>query len=405
MTSSAPAPAAPAAPAADESAILGTYKRAPMQIVRGKGVFLYDDDGRAYLDFTSGIAVSALGYDDPGVNAALQEAMATGVLHTSNLFRTPDGEALAARLTALSGFAAKAFFCNSGAEANEGAFKFARKWARAIGGPAKHEIIALRGSFHGRLFGTVAATDRPAYRLPFTPLVPGVRICERDLAELEQVVSADTTAAVIVEPIQGEGGVRVMDAGLLRELRRLTQERRVALILDEIQCGLGRTGALFAYEHAGIHPDMVTLAKPIANGLPMGAVLCSAEIAAAMAPGDHGTTFGGGPFVAHVARHVLERLAAPAMLAHVRDMAAFFREALAALQARTGAIRAIRGMGMMWGLDVHEPVARLVERARGEGLLLVGAGEHTLRLLPPLVMTRDEAQDGLARLERVLLGG
>src|SRR4051794_30953863 len=271
-------PAAPT-PAPLESAILGTYKRAPVELVRGSGVYLYDAEGRAYLDFVSGIAVNALGYDDAGLKAAMHAA-AEGLVHTSNLYSTAPGERLAAALVARS-FARKVFFCNSGAEANEGAFKFARKWARTQG-EAKHEIVALRGPFHGRLFGPLAATDRPAYRLPFRPLVPGVSIFERDLAELDAALSEDTVAALILEPVQGEGGVRVLDPGFMRELRAVTASRNIALILDEIQCGLGRTGTLFAYEQMGIVPDMVTLAKPIAGGLPMGAILMSDTIASAV---------------------------------------------------------------------------------------------------------------------------
>lgn len=391
--------------ASPATAILGTYKRAPMCFVRGEGVHLYDEAGTAYLDFTSGIAVNALGYGDPGLTRAMQEAMGSGLIHTSNLYRTAPGEALAERLVALSGFAHKAFFCNSGAEANEGAFKIARKWGRAIGGPAKHEIIAVRGSFHGRLFATVAATDRPAYRLPFRPLVPGVHIVERDLGELETALDAETTCALIVEPIQGEGGVRVLEPALLQAMRRMTQERQIAFILDEIQCGLGRTGSLFAFERAEIQPDLVTLAKPMAGGLPMGAVLMTQPFADAMAPGDHGTTFGGGPFVASVALHVLERLADPALLAHVRAMGQLFADELAAMQARTGRVRAVRGAGLMWGVDVHEPAAPVIERARGLGLLVVSAGEHTLRLLPPLVLSPEDARSGLARLEQAITAG
>jgi acetylornithine/succinyldiaminopimelate/putrescine aminotransferase len=229
------------APAPLESAILGTYKRAPVELVRGSGVYLYDAEGKSYLDFGSGIAVNSLGYDDAGLKAALHAA-AEGLIHTSNLYHTAPGERLAAALVARS-FASKVFFCNSGAEANEGAFKIARRWARTQG-DAKHEIIALRGAFHGRLFGTLAATDRPNYRLPFRPLAPGISIFERDLKELDAALNADTVAAVIVEPIQGEGGVRVIDHGFLRELRAVTASRNIALIFDEIQCGLGRTGSL-----------------------------------------------------------------------------------------------------------------------------------------------------------------
>jgi predicted acetylornithine/succinylornithine family transaminase len=383
------------------SAQLPVYKPAPVDFVRGAGVELFDASGHAYLDFASGIAVNALGYGDPGIAAAMRSAMESGVLHVSNLYRTAPAERLAEALVARS-FAASVFFCNSGAEANEGAFKFARRWARGIGGPAKHEIVALRGGFHGRLFATLAATDRPHYRAPFRPLAGGVSIAERDLQALDALLAHETAAAVIVEPVQGEGGVRVLDAGFLRALRDLTRERQVALIFDEIQCGLGRTGWLFAYERLGFEPDMVTLAKPIAGGLPMGAVLTSAEIAAAMQPGDHGSTFGGGPFVSTVALHVLERLADAALLRHVREDGAWLGHALEEMAERTGRIRAVRGLGYMWGLDVMQKAADVVGRALEQRLLLLTAGEHTVRLLPPLIATRAELERGLAVLEDVL---
>ena len=390
--------AAPA-PAPLESAILGTYKRAPVELVRGSGVYLYDAEGKAYLDFGSGIAVNSLGYDDAGLKAALHAA-AEGLIHTSNLYHTAPGERLAATLVARS-FADKVFFCNSGAEANEGAFKFARRWARTQG-EAKHEIVALRGAFHGRLFGTLAATDRPAYRLPFRPLAPGISIFERDLADLDAVLSADTTAALIVEPVQGEGGVRVLDPGFLRELRALTKEHGIALILDEIQCGLGRTGTLFAYEQSGIEPDMVTLAKPLAGGLPMGAILMTNEIPSAIKPGDHGTTFGGGPFVSSVALHVLERLSDPALLSHVKETGEWFGEELNEIAHRTSRIRQVRGVGFMWGVDVMGTAAHVVSEALAHGLLVCSAGDYTVRLLPPLVATRDDLARGLQILEEVL---
>ena len=387
------------APAPLESAILGTYKRAPVELVRGSGVYLYDAEGKAYLDFGSGIAVNSLGYDDAGLKAALHAA-AEGLIHTSNLYHTAPGERLAATLVARS-FASKVFFCNSGAEANEGAFKIARRWARTQG-EAKHEIIALRGAFHGRLFGTLAATDRPNYRLPFRPLAPGISIFERDLKELDAALNADTVAAVIVEPIQGEGGVRVLDHGFLRELRAVTASRNIALIFDEIQCGLGRTGSLFAYEQIGVVPDMVTLAKPLAGGLPMGAVLMTDSIASAMQYGDHGTTFGGGPFVASVALHVLDRLSDPALLAHVRETGAWFGHELGEIAHRTSRIRQVRGTGFIWGLDVMGTAAHVVSEAQANGLLVLTAGEYTVRLLPPLIATREELARGLQILEEVL---
>ena len=399
----APSPAtSPTVPVgAGAGALAYTYKRAPVPIVRGEGVTLIDADGKQYLDLASGIAVNALGYGDAGVKAAITTALESGLIHTSNLFRTEPGEQLAAALVAHS-FADRVFFCNSGAEANEGAFKFARKWARSIGSPAKHEIVSLRGAFHGRLFASVAATDRPAYRLPFRPLAGGITIAERDERELDAMLDAETVAAVIVEPIQGEGGVRVIEPGLLAYLRRITKERRIALIFDEIQCGLGRTGHLFAYEGTGQVPDMVTLAKPIAGGLPMGAILLSEEVASALEPGEHGTTFGGGPLVASVALHVFERLSNPALLAHVREVGEWLGRRLHATMERSAKVRAVRGTGFMWGMDVVDPAAEVVARARDAGILILSAGDHTLRLLPPLVMSQADLEVALGRLDGVL---
>jgi len=363
-------------------------------------VYLYDQEGSGYLDLTSGIAVNAFGYGDAGIERAMRDAMESGLIHTSNLFRTTPGEQLAQFLVDHS-FASSVFFCNSGAEANEGAFKIARKWARSRA-PEKTGIVSLRGGFHGRLFASLAATDRPAYQMPFAPLAPGISVVERDLEDLDKALAADTIAAVIVEPVQGEGGVRVIDSALLRELRAMTQERHVALIFDEIQCGLGRLGTLFAYERCGVVPDMVTLAKPIAAGLPMGAVLMNGALAFAMAPGDHGTTFGGGPFVASVALHVVQRLATPAFLSRVAEDGTWFGEQLRAVAMRTGRVRAVRGAGYMWGMDIVEPAAGVVARARDAGLLILTAGDYTLRILPPLVATRAELQRGVELLEGVL---
>ena len=389
------------ADASDSSSLLGVYRQPPMTIVRGEGAELVDADGKSYIDFTSGIGVNALGYGDNGIEQAMREAMESGVLHTSNLYFTAPAGRLASELARLSSLD-KVFFCNSGAEANEGAFKFARRWAREAGGPAKHEIIALRGAFHGRLFASLAATDRPQYRAPFRPLAGGVRVVEREARTLDRALHADTTAALIVEPVQGEGGIRVLDPGFLRELRELTAERNVALIFDEIQCGLGRTGWTFAYQRAGVVPDLVTLAKPLAGGLPMGAVLLSSDIAATVKPGDHGTTFGGGPFVASVALHVLQRLTDSALLDNVRETGAWLGTQLGAISNRTGRIRAVRGIGFMWGIDIMQPAGDVVGRAREAGLLICSAGEHTLRILPPLVAGREELSRGLAVLEEVL---
>jgi predicted acetylornithine/succinylornithine family transaminase len=389
----------PGVPAKTSDALLPTYKRAPIDVIGGEGVYLIAANGSRYLDFVSGIAVNALGSSDAGLRQAMHAA-ADGLVHVSNLYATAPGERLAAALVAKS-FAGRVFFCNSGAEANEGAFKCARRWARSRG-EAKHEILALRGAFHGRLFGTLAATDRPSYRAPFRPLAPGITIVERDIDDLANALNAETAAAVILEPVQGEGGVRVLDAGFVREVRALTKERDAALIFDEIQCGLGRTGRLFAYEHFGVTPDILTLAKPIAGGLPMGAVLLTEPIAATVKAGDHGTTFGGGPFIASVANYVFERVSDPSLLRHVAENGAWFGRQLDELATRTGRIRAVRGLGYMWGIDVMGTASHVVSEALDAGLLVCSAGEYTVRILPPLVATRDELSRGLSILESVL---
>jgi acetylornithine/N-succinyldiaminopimelate aminotransferase len=396
-TSAAPKPAAP------PTGLLGTYKRAPALFTKGCGCELVDDTGKVYLDFCAGIATNALGYGDEGLKQAIVGALDTGLIHLSNLYRNAPGEALANWLVERS-FASNVFFSNSGAEANEGAFKFARKWARSFGPPEKCEIVSLRGAFHGRLGMTLAATDRSQYRTPFLPLAGGISIAERDLDDLAATLDPDRVAAVIVEPIQGEGGVRPMPRAFLEGLRALCTERRVALIFDEIQCGLGRTGHFFAYEWAGVVPDMITIAKPLAGGLPMGAILVSAPIAATISPGDHGTTYGGGPVVASAAQYVVNRLSDPQMLAHVREDGAWLGEQLHEVMVRSGALRDVRGTGYMWGIDTHEPAAAVVGRAYGHGLLLVGAGEHTIRVIPPLVADRATLARGLQLLERALVG-
>jgi acetylornithine/succinyldiaminopimelate/putrescine aminotransferase len=238
--------------------------------------------------------------------------------------------------------------------------------------------------------------------MPFRPLTPGISIAERDLDALKTVLSPETTAALIIEPVQGEGGVRPMDHGFLRELRALTRERNILLILDEIQCGMGRTGCFLAHEPVGIRPDIVTLAKPLAGGLPMGAILLTNEVASALQPGEHGTTFGGGPLVTHVAHHVCERIADPELLKRIREDGAWFGARLAALKDTHASVRAVRGVGFMWGVDVTEPASGVIERARAQGLLIISAGDHTLRILPPLSATRADLERAIAMLDRAL---
>ncbi len=382
--------------ATSTQALLGVYARVGPLFVGGDGVELIADDGTRYLDFVAGIAVNALGYNHPVVRGAVEQALGSGLIHVSNLYRTEPGEKLAEELVSRS-FADRVFFCNSGAEANEAAFKFARKWS------GKPEIVAFTGAFHGRLFATLAATDRPDFKKAFEPLVPGVRIVPReDWAAVDHAISASRTAAVIVEPVQGEGGVRLVDPEWLAFVRELCDGRGVALIFDEVQCGLGRTGTLFAYEQAGVVPDMLTLAKPLAGGLPMGAVLVTDTIAAALKPGDHATTFGGGPLVASVALAVVRAVAEPGFLADVRGKGEWLASRLAELAARRARVGEARGRGLMWGLELREPAAPFVAAARERGLLVATAGPDVIRLVPPLVITREELERGVAILEEVL---
>jgi predicted acetylornithine/succinylornithine family transaminase len=383
------------------SAILGTYRPAAPVFTRAAGCRVLDDEGRSWLDFASGIGVNALGYGDGGVADALNEQLATGLIHTSNLYRTVPGELLARELVAHS-FADRVFFCNSGAEANEAAFKFARRYARSVGGAAKHEVVALRGAFHGRLFGALAATDRPSMREPFEPLMPGVRFIEPgDVAGARSAVSTERTAAIIVEPVQGEGGVKPLDAQYLKALREIATAADAVLIFDEVQCGLGRTGHLFAYEQSGVEPDVLTLAKPLAGGLPMGAALVSARVASAVVPGDHATTFGGGPLVAAVALHVFRRIADPAFLDGVRERSAHMFSRLDELAALP-AVNGVRGRGLMWGIELNTAAAPVVAAALDAGLLVTAAGERVIRLLPPLVIGADEIDEGMDILSGVL---
>jgi predicted acetylornithine/succinylornithine family transaminase len=383
------------------SAVLATYRPAAPVFVRADGCRLYDAEGRSYLDFASGIGVNALGYADAGVAATIEAQLETGLVHTSNLFRTEPVEQLAHELTARS-FVDRVFFCNSGAEANEAAFKFARRWARARNGAAKHEFVALRGAFHGRLFGALAATDRRSLQEPFEPLMPGVRFVEPgDVEAVRAAVSRTCTAAIIAEPVQGEGGVRPLDATYLRALRQIADEAEALLIFDEVQCGLGRTGRLFAYEHSGIVPDVLTLAKPLAGGLPMGAALVTDRVAEAIRPGDHATTFGGGPLVAAVALHVVQRIGATSFLDTVRRSGAQLRAGLEQLTSLRG-VKSVRGLGLMWGIELEAPAAPIVAAAIEAGLLITAAGENVVRLLPPLVIGTRDLEEGMSLLEGVL---
>ncbi|HAJ35194.1 MAG TPA: aspartate aminotransferase family protein [Chloroflexi bacterium] len=390
----------------EQSHVLGVYGRAPFVLERGEGSTLYDTEGRAYLDCVAGIAVNALGYNDAGVTQAMEAAAATGMLHVSNLYHTAPHARLAALLCE-SSFADKVHFCNSGAEANEGAFKFARRYGRAHGGEDKVEILAFTNAFHGRTMGALAATPRPKYQDPFKPLMPGVRFAEfNNLASARAQMDA-RVCAIIVEPIQGEGGVHVATPEFLTGLRALADEFDALLIYDEVQCGVGRTGSLWAYQGYSngeqgdsFAPDILTAAKPLAAGLPIGAILMRQRVAATIHKGDHGSTFAGGPLVTSVAHHVVNRIAQPAFLAAVEAKGKLLHDLLEEINSPH--IIEIRGKGLMLGVELDIEAAEVVNRGYAEGLILVNAGPHVLRLVPPLVITEAEIHEVVARLTRIL---
>src|SRR5687768_527738 len=383
------------------SALLPVYRSLDLQIASGHGCYLVTEDGRRLLDFTSGIGVNAFGYADVQLADALRGALDSGLVHTSNLFHTRPAQDLAARLVELS-CADRVFFCNSGGEATEGALKFARRYAREQGGDQKHEIIALKGSFHGRLFGGMAVTDRPGFRNQFEPVMPAVTfITPDDIDELNAAVSAERTAAIIVEPVQGEGGINPMSASYLEALRAAATRVNAVLIFDEVQCGLGRTGELFAYQTTAVEPDIFTLAKPLAGGLPMGAILLKEHVAAAVKPGDHATTFGGGPLVSTIALSVVNRIAEPAFLADVKSKGEQLANLLGRLMSHPS-VKQVRGIGLMWGVELSVEAAPVLKRAIATGLLVTLAGDKVIRLLPPLVVSPAELESGIELLLEAL---
>jgi acetylornithine/N-succinyldiaminopimelate aminotransferase len=380
--------------------IVQSYKRPPFVLTRGEGVTLYDAEGNAYQDWVAGIAVNALGYNDPGLTAAIQEA-ATGLLHTSNLYYTAPQAELAALLCEKS-FADRAFFCNSGAEANEGAIKFARKVAYDRGETERTEIVCFSGAFHGRTMGALALTPKDKYQKPFKPLLPGVVVIEHgDLAAAEAAIGAHT-AAVIIEPIQGEGGINEATPEFLRALRDLCDRAGALLIFDEVQCGMGRTGDLWSNEVSGVMPDMMTLAKPLAGGLPIGAILTTEAVAAHIHPGDHGSTFGGGPFITGVAKYVLERISQPEFLAQVREVGGYLKERLQEINSPL--IKEVRGRGLMVGMEMTVDVSPIIEAGYQNGLLMVNAGQNVIRFVPPLVVQKHDVDTLVDKLTAILAG-
>jgi len=383
----------------EQEYVLGVYSRPPFVLARGQGSTVYDSEGKAYLDCVAGIAVNVLGYSDPGVNQAIAEAAETGMLHVSNLYHTAPHARLAKQLCETS-FADKVHFSLTGADANEGAFKFARRYAREQGHEDKYEILAFSNAFHGRLFGSLAATPREKYQQPFQPLMPGVRFAEfNDLASAQAAMN-DKVCAIIVEPIQGEGGIYLASQEFLEGLRALADQYDAILIFDEVQCGLGRAGTLWGYQGYGVEPDILTVAKPLAGGLPIGAILMRQKVADAMHKGDHASTFAGNPFTTHVANYVVERVSQPEFLADVREKGEYLMELLAELNSPR--VVEIRGRGLIVGVELDIEAGPIVNEGYERGILLVSAGPNIVRFVPPLTITKEELATAAGILGEIL---
>lgn len=384
-----------------ESEIYKTYNRFPIVFDHGDGVRLYDTDGEEYLDFGAGIAVMGLGYNDPEFNEALKEQV-DKLLHTSNLFYNVPAVEAGELILKASGMD-KVFFTNSGTEAVEGALKIARRYAYNKDGGHDHEIIAMKHSFHGRSLGALSVTGNDHYQEPFKPLLPGIKFADfNDLDSVKELLN-DKTCAIIMETVQGEGGIYPADEEFLTGVRALCDEHDMLLILDEIQCGMGRTGTMFAWQKYGVKPDVMTVAKALGNGVPVGAFLAAGKAATAMSPGDHGTTYGGNPFVTAAAFKVLELFEKRKIVDHVKEMGEYLAAKLKSLADRYDIITDQRGMGLIQGLEFSVPVSPIVSQALLEQkLVLISAGANVIRFVPPLVIEKEHLDEMVEKLESVL---
>ena len=387
--------------ALNDKHILNTYGERALALVRGEGARVWDADGREYLDFFAGIAVANLGHCHPAVTQAVCE-QAARLVHVSNLYYIEPQVALAALLCANS-FADRWFFCNGGAEANEAAIKIARRYWSQQGTP-KPEIVTAQQSFHGRTIATVTATGQPKYHEGFSPMLPGFHYVPYNEVDALRDALSPSVGAVLLEPVQGEGGVRVPDADYLREVRALCDEKGVLLILDEVQTGLGRTGKLFAYEHSGVTPDIITLAKGLGNGVPIGAMGCTEKVSAGFSPGTHACTFGGNPLSSAAAVATVKTLLETDAAAHAEQIGAYFMQKLRELAERHEAIVEVRGLGLMIGVEMAEPVAPLAAAMRDAGILCGPAGPNVLRFVPPLTVTEADVDRVVAALDGALGG-
>lgn len=384
-----------------EQSLLHTYNRYPIVLDHGEGVYLYDTEGKQYLDFAAGIAVCSLGYSQKDFEKALME-QAHNLLHVSNLFYTVPTTEAAEKLKKAAQMD-RVFFTNSGTEAIEGALKAARKYAytRKSG---RYEFIAMNHSFHGRSMGAVSVTGTESYRTPFEPLISGVKFAEYNDLESVKAQVTDQTCAILMETLQGEGGIYPADPEFLQGVRELCDANDILLILDEIQCGMGRTGAMFAWQDYGVRPDIMCMAKAIGNGVPVGAFAMTEKVAAdSFKPGDHGTTYGGNPFVCAAVSKVLDLFEEEHIVEHVKEITPYLEEKLDALVERYDTVLERRGKGLMQGLVLARPVGEVITNAQKEGLLVISAGGNVLRMVPPLVIEKEHVDEMIVKLEKALL--
>ena len=377
--------------------LMPVYPRCDVRPVRGEGVYLYGENGEKYLDFASGIAVNLLGHGHPHLTKAIQEQAAT-LMHVSNLYGSPQGEAFARRLTELT-FADTVFFTNSGAEAVECAIKTARRYHYSKGKPHKHDLITFSNAFHGRTMATISATNQEKLRDGFSPLLPGFKVVEFDNLEAALAAVDDNTAGFLLEPVQGEGGIRPASKAFIEGLRKACDENDLMLVFDEVQCGVGRTGTLFAYEQYGVEPDIMASAKGIGGGFPMGACLATENAARGMVIGTHGSTYGGNPLAMAAGQAVFDVVANEEFLAHVRQMGERLRSALEQMIPNHDHLfDSVRGMGLMLGIKMKTDSRSFVNWLRGQGLLAVAAGDNVMRVLPPLTIEEEHVREFVDRL-------
>lgn len=382
-----------------ESSLLHTYNRFPIVLDHGEDVYLYDTDQKKYLDFAAGIAVFALGYSNDAYKTAVKEQV-DKLVHTSNLFYNEPAAKATKKITQLTGMD-RVFFTNSGTEAIEGAIKLVRKYAYNKDGRTDHEIIAMKHSFHGRSMGALSVTGNDAYQAPFKPLIGGVRFAEYNNLESVKSLITDRTCGIILEALQGEGGIYPASKEFMQGLRALCDEHDILLVCDEIQCGMGRTGNMFCYQSYDILPDVVCVAKALGNGLPIGAFLCREECAA-LVPGDHGSTYGGNPLVCAAANAVMDQFEELNLTAHVKEVGAYLYEQLEQLTAEFDCIKDHRGIGLMQGIELTIPVGDVIKKAQKEGLIIISASGNVIRFVPPLVIEKKHVDEMIAKLKKCL---